>query len=148
MKRHLTVIPYSNPLTVRLYPHHIVTILLQAHLLLCKLHRLQCEALPRVPIKAGKRNAFFAIRRYPSNGNYSFICGSGPHIKQKNRHLRALEVLFDFAYETNAPQSFLIISFHKRGLRIVIGYANEYRGNVTLLTVFLCRFRAHTLGHR
>lgn len=36
-------------------------------------------------------------------------------------------------------QSFLIISFHRRGSRIVIGYANGRRGNTAMSVAFLCR---------
>lgn len=70
-----------------------------------------------------------------------FICGrEARKLSRKTDILaRSLEVLFDPACETNA-QSFLIISFHEQGLRI--GYANGYRGNVTMLVAFLRRRRA------
>lgn len=115
-------------------------------------------ALPRAaPIKAVKRNAFFAIRRYPSNGNYSFICGLArgrgnkaekPTSSRARTHARTLAlargVVPDLAYakRTRAIFSNYLVPASKRGLRIVIGYANGYtRGNVTMLTAFLCRCR-------
>lgn len=108
---------------------------------------LQCEALPRARLRPVSATLFLQFGDIHQTEITALYAAAGAEIKQKNRHPRALEVLSDFAYETNA-QSFLIISFHERGLRIVIGYANGYGGNVTMLAAFLCRCRVYPLGHR